>query len=279
MLNKPSQALSIVGLTVVTLSSGCFWFTSKQEGVELRQQVKDLQAVASANQQRSIDVAKNLDVESHRLHEVIDRATNVLERNSADVGDTVQKLLLDMATLLGRVDELQRSNDAVTKQFQEYRATTDTKLEQLTNELTKVEHPPIPETADGIWSEATRFQSAGQQADARRVFDAFVTRYPNDSRAPRAQIGIGDSYASEQRWANAVGAYTKVLDNFPKSEAVDDAMFANARAFFALKYCTDAKTFLTEELKRYPKTEHKKDIEKQIKAIGAAAKNKAVCSS
>ena len=277
-MNRHSAALP-VSVALAALSSGCFWFTSKQEGVELRRDVKDLQALASANQQRSTEVAKNLDIESHRLHEIIDRATNVLERNSADVGDTVQKLLLDMATLMGKLDELQRSNDAVTKQFQEYRAATDTKLEQLTNELTKVEHPPIPETADGIWSEATRFQAAGQQADARRLYEAFVTRYPNDPRAARAQIGIGDSYVSEQRWANAVGAYTRVLDNFPKSEAVDDAMFANAGAFFALKYCTDAKTFLTEELKRYPKTAHRKDIDKQLKAIGAAAKNKAVCSS
>ena len=44
-------------------------------------------------------------------------------------------------------------------------------------------------------------------------------------------------------------------------------------------YRSDAKTFLTEEPERLPTTEHKKNVEKQLTAIGAAAKNKAVCSS
>ena len=31
-------------------------------------------------------------------------------------------------------------------------------------------------------------------------------------------------YLAESKFANAIGAFSKVIDNFPKSEAVPDAM-------------------------------------------------------
>lgn len=55
--------------------------------------------------------------------------------------------------------------------------------------------------------------------DARRLFEAFVNRCPTDSRAAKAQFYIGDAYGGEKRFAYAMGAYPKVVDNFPKTGA------------------------------------------------------------
>ena len=44
--------------------------------------------------------------------------------------------MLDLAQITGRLEDLQHTSDALTKQFQDYRAASDTKLEQLTNSLT-----------------------------------------------------------------------------------------------------------------------------------------------
>ena len=39
--------------------------------------------------------------------------------------------------------------------------------------------------------------------------------------------------------------------NFPKTEIVPDAMFKNGMAFYQLKYCSDAKVYFQELLRRY----------------------------
>ena len=102
--------------------AGCFAFTTKEEGRELKQQIEEVRTLSAKNELRAAELAKELDQQLKRLRTVVDEATKVVTRNSADVGLTVQKLQTDLAQLTGRIDDLQHAQDALTKQFQDYRA-------------------------------------------------------------------------------------------------------------------------------------------------------------
>jgi tol-pal system protein YbgF len=275
-----TRILRVSGVLLLAASlSGCFAFVTKEEGRELKAQIDDVKNLSAKNEVKAAELAKELDEQLKRLRGVVDEATKVVTRNSADVGLQVQKLTTDLGQIQGRIDDLQHAQDALTKQFQDYRAASDTKLEQLTNAATVAKNPPMPETPDALYAEADKRLAAQQWTDARRLYEGFVNRYPNDPRAARAQFDIGEAYAGEKRFANAIGAYTKVVDNFPKSEVVPDAMYKNGLAFYALKYCGDAKVYFQELLKRYPRTSWKKDAAEQLHKLGRDQKNKAVCAS
>jgi tol-pal system protein YbgF len=259
--------------------SGCFAFMTKQEGTEMKASIDEVRNMSTKNEQKAAELSKQMDDQLRRLKQIVDEATKVVTRNSADVGLTVQKLQEELAQVSGRIDDLQHSQDALTKQFMDYRAASDTKLESLTNTMTAAKTPPMPETADGLFAEGEKRLAAQQFADARRLFESFVNRYPTDARAAKAQYDIGEAYLGEKRYANAIGAYTKVVDNFPKADIVPDAMYKNGEAFYALKYCSDAKVYFQELLKRYPKTGWKKDATEELKKLQKDSKNKAACSS
>ena len=260
----------------LVLTAGC---ATLEDRDNLQRQIKDVRELSAKNEVHAAELAKQMDEQLQKLKGVIDEANRVVLRNSADVGSKVDKLTTDLGQLTGRIDDLQHTQDALTKQFQDYRAQSDTKLEQLTNASTQAKAPPIPETPDGVMSEGDKRLSAAQFSDARRLYDAFLNRYPQDARAPKAQFQIGESYLAEKKFANAIGAYTKVIDNFPKSEMVPDAMYKNGLAFYQLKYCSDARVYFQELLRRYPKTSWKKDANEQLKKLTHDVKNKAVCSS
>ena len=266
-------------LAMAASTSGCFAFVTKEEGRELKQQIDDVRTLSAKNELKAAELAKQLDEQLQRLRTVVDEATKVVTRNSADVGLQVQKLQTDLAQLTGRIDDLQHAQDALTKEFTDYRAATETKLEQLVNNSTAAKNPPMPETPDALYAEAEKRMQAQQWPEARRLFGAFIDRYPADKRAARAQYNIGEAYAAEKRIANAMAAYTKVYDNFPKSDAVPDAMYKNAVGFYSLKYCSDAKLWFQELIKRYPHTPWKKDAIEQIRKISHDQHNKAVCTS
>jgi tol-pal system protein YbgF len=259
--------------------SGCFAFVTKEEGRELKQQIDDVKNMSAKNEVKAAELARQLDEQLKRLRSVVDDATKVVTRNSADVGLQVQKLQTDLAQLTGRIDDIQHAQDALTKQFQDYRASSDTKLEQLVNESQQAKNPPMPTTPDGLYAEGEKRLAARQYQEARRLFEAFVSRYAGDARAARAQYNIGEAYWQENRYSNAIGAYTKVVDNFPKSDVVPDAMYKNGLAFRALKYCSDAKVYFQELLKRYPKTSFKKDANEELRKLSKDLKNRAACSS
>jgi tol-pal system protein YbgF len=278
MMSRTGLRVAAVALLGAT-GSGCFAFVTKEEGRELKQQIEDVRTLSAKNELRAAELAKELDEQLKRLRSVVDEATKVVTRNSADVGLQVQKQQTDLAQLTGRIDDLQHAQDALTKQFQDYRAASDTKLEQLVNASTTAKNPPMPETPDALFAEGEKRLQAQQFQDARRLFEGFVNRYPADPRAARAQFNIGEAYAGEKRYANAIGAYTKVVDNFPKSDAVPDAMFKNGLAFYQLKYCGDAKVYFQELIKRYPKTTWKAQANEQLKKLTKDQKNHAVCAS
>jgi tol-pal system protein YbgF len=274
------RVLEVFGVVLLSTSlSGCFAFVTKEEGRELKAQIEEVRNLSAKNEVKAAELAKELDEQLKRLRGVVDEATKVVTRNSADVGLQVQKLTTDLGQIQGRIDDLQHAEDALTKQFQDYRAASDTKLEQLTNAATVAKNPPMPETPDALFAEADKRLAAQQWTDARRLYEAFVNRNPNDPRSARAQYDIGEAYSGEKRYANAIGAYTKVVDNFPKSDVVPDAMYKNGLAFYALKYCGDAKVYFQELLKRYPRTSWKKDAAEQLHKLTRDQKNKAVCAS
>ncbi len=268
------RALAVFSVALV----GCSFLT-KDDGQQMQKQIDDMRSQAQKHEEAQRELGKQLDAELKRMKQVVDDATKVITRNSADVGLTVQNLQQALAQLTGRIDDIQHTEDAISKQFQDYRASSDTKLEQLNNTVNVSKNPPVPETPDALYSEGEKRIAAQQWAEARRLYEAFVNRYPQDPRAARAQYNIGEAYFGEKRYANAIGAYTKVNDNFSKSDVVPDAMYKNGLAFHALKYCSDAKVYFQELLKRYPKTQWKKDAADELKKLVRDAKNRAVCST
>ncbi len=243
---------------------------------------KQIAALKVENTKLQADLKKKgeeISTESKQLRTLVDDATKLVTHNSADFGQTVQKLQVDVAALSGRVDDMSTTVTALGKSFNDFRASSDVRIEKMQNESTTAKAPPIPENADGVYGDAKKRLDAKQYVDARRLLDAFIARYPTDSRAAMAQYLIGDSYLKETKYANAINAFLKVIEGYPKSEAVPDAMYEAGESFYSLKYCGDARVYFQELLRRYPKTEWKKDANQKLKDIQRDLKNRAVCTS
>ena len=255
-------------------SGGC---VTSEEGRRMQDQLDQLKQVSMKNAVGGAELASKVEQQSEELRKLLEEARR-LTTNLADASQKAEKLQTDLMQVQGKFDDLQRQLDASQKAFTEYRAQSDTKLEQIGNALNP-KTQPLPDNPEGLFAEAQKRLDARQWNDARRVLDAFVNRYPTDARAAKAQYLIGEAYLGESKHANAIAAFTKVIDNFPKAEDVETAMFKNGQSFYALKYCNEAKTYYQELLRRYPKTKYKNEATEQIKEVTKQAKNKALCQS
>jgi len=272
-------AVGLVGALLGALS-GCMLFTTKDEGRQLKVSLDKLRAQVDDMTLREQELRKataEAKEQVAKLRDVLNQATNLVQRNSADLGVQVQKLQSDLAGLLGKAEEISHTLDSVSKQFTEYRAQTDVKLEALTTKAGTATAPPAPEDKDKLFDEAYKRYQAGQFEEARRLFRTFTTRYGRDDRADNAQYWIGQSYFEERKHAAAIAEFKKVLDNFPRGDATDAAMFGMAHAFIELKYCTEGEAYLQDMLKRFPGTALKEKAQKKIKELKKLKRNKKVC--
>jgi TolA-binding protein len=246
------------------------------EGEKMQAEITDLRARLDEIDKRDKEYKEQV----VRLKKVLDEATSLLTRNSADVGAKVAKGEQDIASLQGRLDEMQHAQEMSLRQSADERNRFETRLASLEQTQTKIVDrvaPTMPDDKDQLWSQAGQRLASGQRDDGRRFYRTFIQRFPQDPRAPQAYLAIGMSFVQESKYPNAAAEFQKVLDTFPRSPEVPEAMWQLSRAFVELKFCTDAKSLLSDLIKRYPKSARSSDAKDEMKRITKLPK--ASCSS
>ena len=110
-----------------------------------------------------------------RLRKVLDEATSLLTRNSADVGAKAAKAEQDIAAIQGRIEELQHAADVQARQLADEDQKLETRLVALEQTQTKVLDkvaPTMPDDKDQLWTQAGQrsrcWASSSTRANATR---------------------------------------------------------------------------------------------------------------
>jgi TolA-binding protein len=210
--------------------SGCFIWTTSGEGDQLRTDVD-----AHTTRIREIEKAQNDQLEQLRAAEtkaqksiddlevVIDRATTVVQRNSADVTVQVSELQTKLAVVEGRMAELQFAIEELKKSAGSHGASAAAGGTTAGAEGTPSDQQ-VPGDKTEHYAAAYRAYSDRDFAKARNLFRAYIDRYKTDAQADNAQYWIGASYLVENRPATALAELRKVIESFRGGDAVDEAL-------------------------------------------------------
>jgi TolA-binding protein len=244
--------------------SGCFIWTTSGEGDKLRQDVdsqgKRLHEVAKA-QNDQLEQLRQAEAKAQKsiddLEGVIERATSVVQRNSADVTVQVSELQTKLAVVEGRMAELQYAIEELKKGAASSGAAGATGTQAGTAAAgaggeAAAGEPKPPADKNEHYATAYRAYSDRDFTKARSLFRSYIEKYKNDAQADNAQYWIGASYLVENRPATALAELRKVIESFRGGDAVDEALLDMAEAFYRLKACSDARTTLDTLIKTQP---------------------------
>jgi tol-pal system protein YbgF len=241
----PTPALLPVLALCACSLSGCFIWTSRGEGSELRTDVnghdRRLGKLEAADDEQVLklkNAEQSAQTKVDELEDVIDRATTVVRRNSADVTVTVAQLQDKIGELEGRIAELTFALDQVqAKQNATEAAANAARTTPAPAEV-------LPEDPKAHFQLAYDALKANDYERCRSLFRSYLERYPEDTRADNAQYWIGASYLVERRPASALSELRRVIQEYRKGDAVDEALLDMAEAFYRLGACDDAKRTL-----------------------------------
>jgi TolA-binding protein len=267
-----SMRIAIVVLAVTL--SGCFWVTTKSEGETLR---KDQQSL----DKRVVEVEKGIDAKAKELQKVLDEATKLLARNSANTGEQVAQIESDVRELRGLLNEVKRYTDelvAADKKMAEDMKPMQQKLLDLDGRLAVLEQRAAgPQTADELMKAGKEAYDAKDFAAARGHFKKLVTKFPDDARASEAQFLRAESHRIEKDFENAITEYQKIMDKYAKSDRADDAFFRAGEAAEALKNCSEARAYYSALVQTYKTSPFVKDAKARDENLKKKAKDAKVC--
>ena len=259
--------------------AGCF--VSSGQGELMRNDIDSLKGRVETMEQRDQEINQKV----AQLRSILDEATALLGRNSADLGAKVARNETDNAMMAGRLEEAKHLLAELQKQVTEIQGklssieVTSQQVAETQQKLVNKVAPSIPDNKDDVWKEAQARLASGDRDEARRFLRSFVQRFPSDPRAATAQLQIGISYIQELKHTNAVGEFSNLIQRFPRAPEVAEAMYQMAESFIALKFCGDAKATLQDMVKRYPRHPRVAKAKARLRDLRKISRNKNLCTS
>lgn len=244
-----------------TVVAGCLWTTKgdgdrlRTESVEHARRLTKVEQGAQAERETLHAAVGSAQVKVQELEVVLERATEVVTRNSADTGALVQELQTQLGSLEGQIAELRNANEHLTRQLSTQRAEMDERITQVARKAgIDMPLPAAEIPADKVehFAAAYRAYQGSDYSRARALFREYLSRYAGDDQTDNAQYWIGASYLQESKPATALGELRKVITDYATGDAVDDALFDMGDAFYRLHACTDARTTLEALVRTQP---------------------------
>jgi len=257
--SRASRATLLVVLSVA--ASGCFLWTTKGQGDELLESTQDQEQRLTSIETGIADQRRELTDEVNRaksqvvqLEEVLQKATKVVTRNSADLGLEVEQLREQLGRLEGEIATLRQEVSARDQVIASQRQEIDQQISKLARRAgvdVELSESDIPAGKDEHYAAAYRAYQRNEYGMSRALFRAYVSRYPRDDQADNAMYWIGKSYLRQERPANAIQEFRRVIADYSRADAVDETLWDMGNAFYALQSCAEARDVLNTLIRNF----------------------------
>ena len=230
-----SLALAALGFLAALAAPACVTTT---EGQKMQADISVLRARLDEIDKRD----KEYKAQVIRLKKVLDEATALLTRNSADVGAKVAKSEQDIAALQGRIEG--SATTSINKRARTASPRTGSRRgwRRWSRRRTRSSTGSRPRCRTTRTS-CGRRPGSGWRRGSGTTGGAFTGCSFSASRRTRGPAGVRRDrmpFVQEGKYPNAAAEFQKVLNTYPSSPEVPEAMWQLSLSFVQLHFCTDA---------------------------------------
>jgi tol-pal system protein YbgF len=255
---------------------------SAERGRQLQARIERLE-VQSVEQQRTLEqqrevvrerVAK-VDQKIQEVQTKIDELNQAARRSGADLGVQLGRLQDEFARVKGDLEVAQHRLAEIEKGVTALDSKTEGRFAALRGAgaldeyeaKQKLASLPRGEDKGGLFALAQREEKEGDKGVARELYQEYARRYPSDPRTAEAQYRAGEILFGQKRWREALLAYGKVAEDFPRSDLAADAMLGAAESMVRLEMKDDATAVLEQLVEKYPKDDAAKRARERLKEL------------
>jgi tol-pal system protein YbgF len=183
-------------------------------------------------------------------------------RTGADLSVNQDRLQEEVARLRGMLEETTHKLEALEQAIAQQKSENDARFAALKGAgaldefeaKKKLEGIKRPADKAEFFALAQSYETKGDRAVARALYEEFAKKWPNDPRTADADFRIGEILYGDRRYREAILLYGKVVQDFPRSDKAPDALLRTGESMLALDLKEDAHGLFQEVVKRYPKS-------------------------
>ncbi|HEY8518597.1 MAG TPA: tol-pal system protein YbgF [Gammaproteobacteria bacterium] len=198
------------------------------------------------------------------------RMERVLQNESLiQLSTSIDQLRSDVQQLRGEVETLRFETENGAERQRDLYVDLDSRLQALEQAQARTGFAPAP--GQGAFSasgapaaQAGTDQQAYQAAfeliqsrryqEAARAFESFLASYPQSPLTDNAQYWLAETYYVQRDFAGALPQFQKVIDNYPRSAKLPDALLKVGYCNAELNNLEAARAALERVMREFPET-------------------------
>jgi tol-pal system protein YbgF len=208
----------------------------------------------------------------------LERVERVVNNDSLiQLAAQVEELQLELRQIRGEVETLRFDTESAAARQRDQYLDIDRRLQALASGTAGAYSaspaaPSIPAAsagaasaavgaaavADGsdraLYEQAFDQLKEGRYDDARRSFERFLSEYPDSQLAGHGQYWLAETYYVGQEFAKALPEFQTVVDQYPQSRKVPDALLKIGYCQYEQEQWQAARRALTDVTTRFPET-------------------------
>ncbi|MEL7297760.1 MAG: tol-pal system protein YbgF [Pseudomonadota bacterium] len=131
---------------------------------------------------------------------------------------------------------------------------------------------PLPNGSDREnYQAAFELLKEGRYDQSAKAFEQFLVTYPNSDLADNAKYWLAESYYVSQKFTEALPIFSAVIEDFPQSRKVPDALLKVGYCNYELQRWDAAREALRRVVDDYPETTAARLATKRLDQIPASS--------
>ncbi|MBI5085420.1 MAG: tetratricopeptide repeat protein [Acidobacteria bacterium] len=261
----------------------------KKEIVELGRDLALLQEEVRSNAKAQNDRLAGIEATLKAIQDQIASASRALTVLDSGLKDRMEKsMAAPLSGVSGKVDNLTEDFGYIKESMREVNtrlSKLDQRVADLTNVIKTMQAPPAPPpaaetargcpapapagiTASGLYQDALRDKSGGNLELSVKGFTDYLCWFGDTDLAPNAQYYIGEILYNQKQFDQAIQAFDKVLEVYPKNAKTPDSYLMKGRALNKLDRRSEAEKEFRACISQAPNSDAANWARSELKGMG-----------
>lgn len=234
----------------------------------LHNQIADVQRQVAQLQQQGSSKQEVANLDS-----TIKRQTEALLKAEADLRVDVGNLSSQIAELQGKLDDTNYRLSQVSQQI----AATNQDLKAVRSATSPASGTLGDANAGAVSDPETLYQTSysdylrGNYDLSMMGFRQYLETFPETDLADNATYWVGECYYRQQKFAEAIAEYDKVLKQFARSDKTASALLKKGFAMLELGQKKDGIAQLQSVVRTFPSSDEANLAKQRLQALGVEA--------
>ncbi|MBI5283357.1 MAG: tetratricopeptide repeat protein [Candidatus Solibacter usitatus] len=286
--------LTFIPLLALALPASCF--AQKKEIVELGRDLALLQEEVRSNAKAQSDRLAGIEATLKAIQDQIATTSRALTVLDSGLKDRMEKsMATPLSGVSGKVDNLAQDFGYIRESVDEVNTRLgklDQRVADLTNVIKTMQAPPAPPppaetakgcpapapagiTASGLYQDALRDKSGGNLELSVKGFTDYLCWFGDTDLAPNAQYYIGEILYNQKQYDQAIPAFDKVLEAYPKNAKTADSHLMKGRALNKLDRRSEAEKEFRACISLAPNSDAANWARSELKGMGLSVSPRA----